>query len=382
MGAVVMKWTLACVLVLCAVCRADEPHKWSTAQVREVAVVLMVGESPALRPEWEDAFDSLWDLAGVEFDEHCALYEARLSLVFQAVQLNMLGWSDERLLELRVMREAREEFACPGLARATLVVIGQLGLHAMAAGELEYGRALYRDVIRSEHLDARSRGWIMLFASAVEPSVGARRGLTRGAINIAEEADNVELLVGASFLGLLVIDDQMMRERMVRACREKARDAYGPVVGGVMEIMVALMSAEEDTKQRVPELGRSILQAFEELEAPTEQEVLAVAVAAATMQRVDEQLALSMLRLAAEHAGVVFEKGDRQLQGVYLALGRQLRAMGIEEALPEGTPDPAIHRGTANFGAGGFVSPWSDEVVGGVTMRMEWGAIESEDGAG
>lgn len=360
---------------------ADVAREWSNAQVKEAAAILSAGDVPAKGPEWEDAFDSLWDLSGVEFDEHCALYEARMALVFHAVQLNMLGWSDERLLELRMMRESREE-ECPGMARATLVVIGQLGLHAMAAGEVEYGRSLYRDVIRSEHLDARSRGWIMLFAGVAEPSVGAQRGLLRSAMTIAEEVDDAELLVGASFLGLFRFDDQAMRERVARVCREKARDAYGPVVGGVMEMMVVLMSAEEDTKQRVPELGSSILEAFEELEAPTEQEVVSVAVAAAAMQRVDGALALKMLRVASERGGEVFEKGDRQLLGVYLALGRVAQEMGVEIELPEGTPDPSLHEGTAKFGTGGFVSPWRDEVVGGVIMRLEWGLIESDDGAG
>lgn len=377
---------LLCVLVfvLCVSVHdalADVPREWSTAQVKDVAAILSAGDVPAKGPEWEDAFDSLWDLSGEEFGEHCALYEARLSLVFHAVQLNMLGWSDERLLELRVMRESREE-ECPGMARATLVVIGQLGLHAMAAGEVEYGRALYRDVIRSEHLDARSRGWMMLFAGVSEPSAGAQRGLLRSAMTIAEEVDDAELLVGASFLGLFRFDDQAMRERVARVCREKARAAYGPVVGGVMEMMVVLMSEEEERNERAMELGRSVLTAFEALQGPSEREVMSVAVAAAAMQRVDEALALKMLRVAAERGSQVFEKGDRQLLGVYLALGRVARQMGVEQELPEGTPDPATHEGRAIFGTGGFVSPWRAEVVGGVIMRMEWGAIESDDGAG
>src|SRR5690606_29962731 len=125
----------------------------------------------------------------------------------------------------RVMRESKEE-ECPGMARATLVVVGQLGLHAMAAGEVEYGRALYRDVIRSDRLDAPTKGWLMLFAGVAEPSEGAQRGLLRGAMSIAEEVDDAELLVGASFLGLFRFDDQAMRERVARVCREKARDAY------------------------------------------------------------------------------------------------------------------------------------------------------------
>lgn len=395
MGAVVMKWVMIWVavwmLVLCGVCAGAVPHVWSSAQVKEAAAILRAGDDPAQAPEWEEALDSLWALSGVEFGETCGLYEARLGLVYEAVQRNLLGWSDARLRELRVVRDELEAFDCPGMSRATLVVVAQLGLHAMAAGEVEYGRALYRDVIRSEHLDVRTRDWVVFAAAGYEKSDPVRRGLLRVLLSSAEERGDDELMVLGSLLAMLS-EDRDMRERGAAVCLERASEIYPGVRGEIFKMLGmgvlggrgAVGVGEDEVRAATVGFAQSAHRMAREMDADelTDQDVLALVMGATAAVHLDADLGLSMARTASERAPEVFEEDDPRLQGVHLVLGRLARRNGVEVELPAGTPDPARHTGTAFWRVVTSVSPWDESHVGGFVVWLEWREIEGDDGAG